>query len=138
MYQDSIRLHSNVVKILHTCICVSFISHPKLYYDFFSKYAIRNTLYAYQMFGQVNWDQETRNKVLQETHEEFKSWDGLISRTVLWDDVSEIATVIYLCETQEAAIKAREHVRREREKYDKLVDYSTELVARVVGHDVFK
>jgi hypothetical protein len=95
-------------------------------------------MYAYQMFGQVNWDTETRIKIFQESKENFKPWEGLVTRTILWDKEADIATVIYMCDTLEAVEKAKEHVHREREKYKEVLEYFTEIQPKVMEHNYYK
>ena len=76
--------------------------------------------------------------MLKENDENFEPWEGLISRSILWDKEAEIATVIYLCETLESVEKAKKHVHSEREKYEELLDYWTELNAKVLKYKLFK
>lgn len=95
-------------------------------------------MYAYQLFGQVEWDNETRSRVLDETNENFTPWDGLVCRCVYWDKDAEIATVVYICETLEAVSKAKEHVREAREKYSALLKYFTEINGKVLDYKTFK
>ena len=90
------------------------------------------------MFGQVNWTQETRIRVMKENKENFKPWDGLKCRTILWDEEAEVATVIYLCETVEALEKAKERVKREKEKLGDMLGYFTELNTKVLEYKQYK
>ena len=90
-------------------------------------------LYAYQMFGQLNSSKETRIKLFNELNDSFEPWEGLVSRTVLWDEENEIGNVIYLCRTQESALRAKKRVKELVEKYDEIVGYTTELLSTVVG-----
>jgi hypothetical protein len=85
------------------------------------------------MFGQMDTNEEERNKIIEEANEAFVPWEGVISRTILWDDEKEIASTIYFCKTYESAVKAREHVHSMREKYDPFIGYTTELLGEVKG-----
>jgi hypothetical protein len=87
------------------------------------------------MFGQLEGNLETRNKIFDEVNHLFKSWDGFISRIVVWDDANEIGATLYLCEIYEAAVKAQQHIHKLREKYGEHVGLTTEVLGKVVGYN---
>lgn len=95
-------------------------------------------MYAYQMFGQLDADEETRIKLFNELNETFEPWEGLVSRTVFWDEENEVGNVVYICETRDSAIRAQKRVKELVQKYDEIVGYTTELVSKVVGQQIIK
>jgi hypothetical protein len=72
--------------------------------------------------------------LFNESNDSFEPWDGLVSRTTLWDEESEIAATIYVCKTYESALVAKERVHKLREMYDPYVGFTTELLGEVKGH----
>ena len=90
------------------------------------------------MFGQLEANEETRTKLFKELNEIFEPWEGLISRTMFYDEENEVGNVVYLCETRESALIAQERVKRLLEEYAEIAGFTTELFSKVVGQLIIK
>jgi hypothetical protein len=88
--------------------------------------------------GHLNADEKEGYELFKEVNTSFETWEGLISRTVFWDKENGVATGIYLCESKESALKARDYAREMLERYNDLAGFTTELFGEVVGYNTVK
>ena len=90
------------------------------------------TMYAFQSLGTYNCDEDFFKDIIENSSENIKLFQGFISKTYYYNTELRQGSVIYVCETREAANEAMKISRKlMEEKYPEISEFYTEFIWKV-------
>jgi hypothetical protein len=87
--------------------------------------------YAFQSLGTYNCSEKEFMEIIEKASKETKIFKGLLSKTYYYNTELKQGSVIYLCESKEAALKARDNSNKIIEKFPDIPEFYTEFIWKV-------